>query len=309
MKRFGTFIFLLSVTCIAIAQDHSFQVMVNQGSNEYKLSGGAWQSLKTGTQLPKNAQLKVGDVSSKYVGLHHKSGQTLQLTEAGSYTVSELEGKLKKSSSVISKYADFVQAKMSEAEKDDIRQKLAATGAVERGLGNIDMYLPGSANFYESKSWICWENKGSDEIYSLKIKNVWDAVLIEEDLTENFYEIDFNHPKLKDQNLLVISVALKGDPKINSGDKGIRRESTEDVKVFETEYKELRSALDQKSALNKLIMAEFFEDKNIMVDASSKYLEAIKLNPDVDYFKEAYAQFLMRNSFVAKPIDDPLSKK
>ena len=133
--------------------------------------------------------------------------------------------------------------------------------------------------------------------------------MIEQEIKKNYYEINFDNPKLKDQNLLVVSVSLKGDPKINTGDIGIRRESKEDAQKFESDYKELTGSLDQNSALNKLILAEFFEDKNIMVDASSKYLEAIQMNPEVEYFKEAYAQFLMRNKYVSKPIDDPLSKK
>ena len=310
MKRFGALLFAILAVGIVSAQDFAFKVMANSGANEYKLPGQDWQKLRTGTTLPSNSELRVGEASSKYVGLYHKSGQTMQLTDAGSYKVVELEKQVKgKSAGVISKYADFVQAKMTEQERENTKNRLAATGAVERGLGNIDIYLPGSANFFQKKSWICWENKGGDKTYILRIKNIWDATLMELEMNDNFYEIDFDNSKLKDQNLLVISVALKDDPKINTGDIGIRRESKEDIQKFEDEYKSLEGSLDQNSPLNKLIMAEFFEDKNIMVDASSEYLEAIRLNPDVEYFKEAYAQFLMRNGYVTKPIDDPLSKK
>ena len=156
MRRVGTLIIALAAAFAVTAQDFAFKVMVNQSGNEYKLTGGDWQAVKTGLSLPSSSELKL----SGYIGLYHKSGQTIQLTDAGSYKVSELEKGLKgKNSSVISKYADFVQTKMSEQSKEDTRNRLAATGAVERGLGDIDIYLPGSANFYEKKSWIAWENK------------------------------------------------------------------------------------------------------------------------------------------------------
>ena len=50
----------------------------------------------------------------------------------------------------------------------------------------------------------------------------------------------------------------------------------------------------EPNALNKLLIAGFYEQNKLLIDAGTAYLEAIKLAPDVPQYKEAYNDFLLR---------------
>ena len=47
-------------------------------------------------------------------------------------------------------------------------------------------------------------------------------------------------------------------------------------------------------------MAEFYEQYDLKLDALTSYEYAIMESPDVDYFKDAYLEFLMRNGYSNK---------
>ena len=51
------------------------------------------------------------------------------------------------------------------------------------------------------------------------------------------------------------------------------------------------------SAFENLILAEFYEQNNLILDASTCFEKAMILKPQVNYFKDAYKEFLMRNKF------------
>jgi hypothetical protein len=45
-----------------------------------------------------------------------------------------------------------------------------------------------------------------------------------------------------------------------------------------------------------LVYASFFEENGLLLDAMTKYEEAIKMSPEVDDFKELYNGFLIKNN-------------
>jgi hypothetical protein len=49
--------------------------------------------------------------------------------------------------------------------------------------------------------------------------------------------------------------------------------------------------------LNKFILAGFYEEHKLYIDAGTAYQQAIKMAPDVPSYKEAYDDFLIRNGF------------
>ena len=53
--------------------------------------------------------------------------------------------------------------------------------------------------------------------------------------------------------------------------------------------------LSEETALNKFILAGFYEEHKLLIDALAAYEEAVRLAPDVDSYREAYEEFLLRN--------------
>jgi hypothetical protein len=75
----------------------------------------------------------------------------------------------------------------------------------------------------------------------------------------------------------------------------LKKLSTADKERIKVQLNEISGQTDDASALNKLILAGFYEQNKLLIDASTAYLEAIRLAPEVPDYQEAYENFLLRN--------------
>ncbi|MFM8832220.1 MAG: hypothetical protein ACKOEV_01040 [Cytophagales bacterium] len=282
----GFFALILGVN----AQDYAFKVMANKGSNEVK-TGSAWQALKTGDKLGKDDELKVSD--NAYVALVHNSGKPLELKEAKTYKIADLAAKVGPGASVVSKYTDFILSSNSaEARKN----RLSATGAVHRGIGDIKVLLPPNqfADTFSDLIYIGWDSKVAGP-YEVLVKNMFGDELRKIETTENTVQINRNDPKFENGEIL-IEVRSKGDKKKISEQHLIKRLSAErQAAVKKLIVSDLGEDIYQETALNKYILAAFYEQNRLFIDAIAAYEQAIKLAPDVPTYREAYDEFLQRN--------------
>ncbi len=282
---------LLMVGTLVNAQTYTFKVLANKGDNKVK-SGAEWQALKTGASLNETDELQVS--ADAYLGLVHSSGKTLELKEAGTHKVSELASKVNTgSSSVASKYADFVLSKMSAEGK---KNRLSATGAVHRGSNDaIKVFMPSSVGVYNQTAIVRWDSLSGDNTYTVTLKNMFDDVLMSIETNDPNVELDLSNEKLAKENVILLSVVDKNDENKKSGTFAMKKLPAADAEKVKTTLNELMSEVDQETALNKYILAGFYEENNLLVDALTSYEQAIKLAPEVDSYKEAYLDFLSRN--------------
>jgi tetratricopeptide (TPR) repeat protein len=279
------------------AQDYAFKVMANKGSNEVK-SGSAWQALKTGDKLNKQDELKVAENS--YVALVHSSGKPIELKESKTYSIADLAAKVSPGASVVSKYTDFILSSNSAEAK---KNRLSATGSVVRALdGDINVLLPPSqfGDTFNPLVYIKWETKVAGP-YEVVAKNMFGDELMKIETPENAIQINRNDPKFKNEDIL-IEVRSNGDKKKTDKSYLLRRLSSERQNLIKKLIAELGEDIQQETALNKFIMAGFYEENKLFVDAIGAYEEAIKLAPDVPTYKEAYEEYLLRNK-LKKPVE------
>ena len=279
------------------AQDYAFKVMANKGSNEVK-SGSAWQALKTGDKLNKQDELKVAENS--YVALVHSSGKPIELKESKTYSIADLAAKVSPGASVVSKYTDFILSSNSAEAK---KNRLSATGSVVRALdGDINVLLPPSqfGDTFNPLVYIKWETKVAGP-YEVVAKNMFGDELMKIETPENAIQINRNDPKFMNEDIL-IEVRSKGDKKKTDKSYLLRRLSSERQNLIKKLIAELGEDIQQETALNKFIMAGFYEENKLFVDAIGAYEEAIKLAPDVPTYKEAYEEYLLRNE-LKKPVE------
>ena len=279
------------------AQDYAFKVMANKGSNEVK-SGSVWQALKTGDKLNKQDELKVAENS--YVALVHSSGKPIELKESKTYSIADLAAKVSPGASVVSKYTDFILSSNSAEAK---KNRLSATGSVVRALdGDINVLLPPSqfGDTFNPLVYIKWETKVAGP-YEVVAKNMFGDELIKIETSENAIQINRNDPKFKNEDIL-IEVRSKGDKKKTDKSYLLRRLSSERQNLIKKLIAEMGEDIQQETALNKFIMAGFYEENKLFVDAIGAYEEAIKLAPDVPTYKEAYEEYLLRNK-LKKPVE------
>jgi hypothetical protein len=292
MKK-GSILILVGVFLFSIgaaAQDYTFKVLANKGSNEVK-TGNAWQAIKTGTSLKPGDELKVSENS--YIGLVHKTGKPMELKQAGNYKVNDLAAKVSGGSSVMNKYADFILSSNSAEAK---KNRLSATGAVHRGLEDIKVYLPENqyANVYNNIAIINWEAKISGP-YIVTFKNLFEDELMKSETPENRFQVDLNDPKFAKENIILVEIKSKTDQKRKSEQRLIKRMTAPEQEKVKKSLMDFGPEVTEETPLNKFILAGFYEENKLFIDAITAYEQAIKLAPDVPSYKEAYDEFLLRN--------------
>ena len=276
---------------LAFAQDYTFKVMANKGTNEVK-SGDAWQSVKTGDRLKSGDELKISENS--YVALVHATGKPVELRQSGNYKVNDLASKVGAGASVLNKYTDFILSSNSAEAK---KNRLSATGAVHRGLSDIKVFLPENqySDIFNKSLIVNWESVKGVGPYIVIVKNMFDEELVKLETPENYVVIDRTDPKLANDEALLIEVKSKADAKSKSEQHLVKKLSVARQESVKKMIDEMGSDMKEETALNKFILAGFYEENKLFIDAITAYEQAIKLAPDVPTYREAYEEFLLRN--------------
>lgn len=293
---------LVPVLCLlvfaipALAQkDYTFKVLASKGSNEVK-TGDSWTPLRTGASLKDTDEIKLGENS--YVGLIHNSGKPKELKTAGVHKVNALAGAMKGGASVLNKYADFILSSNSAEAK---KNRLSATGAVHRGaMDDITVFLPETqlATIYNNVAVVNWESKSDNSSpFVVTVKSMFGDEILMKEINGNSLTLDLTDPKLASEPNLLVFVHNKRDGKLSSGENGyvIKKIQPAEYQKIKTLLAEFVGEMAEETALNKFIMAGFYEENQLFIDAITAYEEAIKMAPEVETYREAYEEFLLRN--------------
>jgi len=283
---------LFLVVSVAFGQDYAFKVLANKGMNEVK-SGESWQAIKTGASLQSSDEVRLSE--NAYLGLIHKSGKPLEVKQAGPYKVADLAAQVQGGgTSVLNKYTDFILSSNSAEAK---KNRLSATGAVHRGLEDIKVYLPENqySGVFSQKAIINWSAEKGGAPYIVLFKNMFDDELAKVETPENSVEINLSDEKFANESAILIEVRSKADPKIKSEQHLIKKLSAAEQERVTKALAEIKSDVNEETALNKFIMAGFYEENKLYIDAITAYEEAIKMAPEVSTYQEAYEEFLLRN--------------
>jgi len=284
---------------VASSQSFTFKVLANKGQNKVKKASGELVTLKTGALLFDSEEILSSD--GAYIGLMHKTGKTTEIRGAGSNKVNDLASKMNtKKTSAASRYAQFIAAKMNESEGGSIRSRTNTTGAVSRGAdGAIEVLLPNSVDVFSEEALVRWNAPEDEEEakYIVTIKNIFDDVIYNEETDKTSVTLSFADME-NESGLYIFNVKLKDNEEVASGDFGIKKVSEGDKPEVAENLTALTSEIDGESALSKLMLAGFFEENGLLLDALTQYEEAIRISPDVEDFRNLYENFLISNGIV-----------
>jgi hypothetical protein len=281
----------LAVSSWTFGQDYAFKVLANKGSNEVK-SGDGWLAVKTGTSLKTGDELKISE--NAYLGLVHSSGKPIEIKQAGSYKVADLAAKVSGGTSVLNKYTDFILSSNSAEAK---KNRLSATGAVHRGgPEDITVFLPENqySSIYNNTVIINWDAKGTGP-YVVTLKNMFEDELLKAETPEKSLQVNLSEPKFANEAAILVEVKSKVDGKSKSEQHLIKKLAPAEQERVKKALGEITSQVSEESALDNLILAGFYEQNKLFIDAITAYEKAIKMSPDVPSYKEAYDEFLLRN--------------
>lgn len=285
------FLSLVLLVQVVNAQDYAFKVLVNKGNSEVK-AGSNWQAIKVGASLSANDELKVPD--NAYVGLVHKTGKPLELKKAGKYKVSELAAQISGGASVLTKYTDFILSS-----NDPKKNSLSATGAVHRG-SEITLNIPKAEQaplIYNDQIIISWDADKLPPPAVVTFNSMFEDELARIDAKDNQVKINLSDKAFANEdNILVMVTSTASGNKKESVKHTLKRLSKADKERIGKLLNEIQPQTQELTALNQFVLAGFYEQNNLLIDAATAYLEAIALAPEVTDFKEAYENFLLRNS-------------
>jgi hypothetical protein len=283
--------FIMSFSAVFGQGDYAFKVLANKGTNEVK-SGDTWTVVKTGAALKKDDEIKLSE--NAYIGLVSNNGKPLELKSSGNYKVADLLSKVSTGSSVLNKYTDFILSSNSAEAK---KNRLSATGSVTRGDGDVlHVYLPenNNADVFNNFAIINWEGKKNGP-YVVTLKNMFDEELAKIETPETTAQINLAAPEYANESAILVEVSSKADHKSKSAQHLLKKLNNTQSEKIKKDLSEFSSQVSEETALNKFILAGFYEEKKLYIDAITAYEQAIKMAPDVPSYKEAYDEFLIRN--------------
>jgi hypothetical protein len=277
----------------AFAQE-SFKVLASRGINDHT-TNGTKAKLVTGTKLNLGASITVGENS--YVGLVHKSGKSIELKKAGTFLVSDLEKQVASASTTASKkYADFVLNELSKGGNKDYHANMSVTGSVERGSDDelLKAVCPNSSDILGQSFKLSWLPVTGAKSYILTVSNMFEEEILKQETEETSALVDLSKLNLNGQKAIIWSVAVKEKPEMKSGNHALKFLEANKQVELSTNLKNIKAEMGDESALNKIILAGFYEDNKLYVDAIDCYKQAMKLEPEVQDYKDSYNSFLAR---------------
>ena len=303
--------FLTLLSGSAIAQDAVFRVLASKGLCATK-SQDAKQTLSVGKKVFKQDVVEIG--TGSYLGLMHKSGKTIELKEPGAYPVTALETKLTASSgsTVSAKYANYVFGQMANTEGGDIKknhqQYMAVTGAVMRALpassaSALKAFIPNNSPILSGQTYnLTWLKNKSTKEYLVTVTDMYNEPVYTATVADTSININFGAiAKLKNESMCLIEIADKSNPRLKTNEISLRIVSGEKSTNVGKEISEFSKDSDPNSALGQLIRANYFEEQELFLDALNAYKLASTREPDVETFRMAYQEALLRYGLIEDP--------
>lgn len=294
MKSLRLLFFLagMVLACTLQAQDYAFRIMLNKGDNYFHSSDNRHEKLITGTKLL--GEHKVTVAEGGYVALVHASGATLELKESGEYKVAELESKINNGQpSLLKKYTKYIMDNIA----DENHHRLSATGAVTRSIVGMKVYMMGYSGYFGKEQIVDWEDVKGVDAYVVVLKDKFDDELVRKEVELSEIMFDFSDPKLKNEELVSVFIAPKGNTAKAEG-YGLKPLKDNELMRVKSEFETLTSAIDLETSLGHLVAAAFFEENRLFSDAITHYKKAIALSPEIEDYEKSYFNFLERSGLV-----------
>lgn len=285
-----------------------FKVLASYGDAKVqKNNQQIWENISIGNKLNDKDKLKLSITS--YVGLIHTSGKTLEIKKEGIYNIGELIKEVSPSSVGISnKFADFVVDAVCKVDDpsnlSDYKGQMTVTGSVERKTfeNSIKVYMPKVSNLIDPNVTFTWYNSNNPSKYNFVILNNFaKPVLTKNEIKDTSVAVDLSKLDLKRGECFYWGVFKSFAPDVKSQEYCLTLLSEKTAKAITDSLELMKKEMGgELSAINKLIIASFYEQHNLFYNANSTYQEIISMEPAADDYKKVYALFLIRQGLITE---------
>ncbi len=286
-------LFFLTVT-LAWSQNVSFRLLLYSGDVRIQ-EGMEVKAVGHGMLLYPAERVMVG--KNGYMALVHVSGSILELKTPGVYMVKDLEVQAESSDAYphAMRYAEFASGNMSPESK---KNRLVASAYEVRGevevRRKIRMYIPSAVKVLNERVFLRWEPVENAN-FQVVVRNMNEKELYRQSVTENEIFLEMSREIFQENNVLLVHVEVEGAGDVGSETYALKRLSHTDRIELEEELRDVASGTNPAELL---ILAGFYESKNLLADAQLCYYEALKQAPGIRGYREAYEEFLLRNHLI-----------
>jgi len=276
---------------------YAFRVLASSGQS--KISGQA-KKLYVGTTLQSKNRVTVSPRS--YLSLVHKSGGTVQISKAGTYSISSLEQKLAKTKASASKrYATYIISELTKNGKENINRNrykyMNVTGSVKREttFNKFKVFLASTSNFFNPQVEVKWNPLAMTKKYKVTLVDEFGEEVFSQETTDTTVAINFKDIK-SESAMFIFNVSSQERTNIKSEPYQIGPIEVEKAPAFKKEYDAFKKTISGKmNAADKLTEAFIFEKHEFYVDAMKSYKEAVEISGGDEAYDTAFRQFMIRH--------------
>jgi hypothetical protein len=297
MKKIALILFASILSVIGYAQDVAFKTLAAKGTCMVQRGANPdeYTPISTGVKIFLDDKIIITGTTS-YVGLVSLDGKALELKKGGVYYVKDLSNALASGeSSLAQKYLSLLVDDMSKVD-DNTARNMKYTGSVERSVENkaIVMFLPETTKIAGTEGSIQWFPKVDATSYKVSIINLYEESVFTKETAEKSLSIDFSKLELKPGQVYKMKVAESADLEKHSGYISLQVPTRSEMAKFETDLNMLRNEVPANSAIGDMVIATYFEDQELFLNAIPFYESAIAKEPNIIEFQDAYNMFLFK---------------
>jgi hypothetical protein len=279
---------------IGFAQDWVFEVLTSNFKATVKAKDNYYDALSFGKRLKSSDKLRL--LNKNYLILWHKSGKILEISaDSGIYSIAKIEQKLMDLAQTSPNEIYFTWGQKAQLANNRYHQPYRSVcRCIRTRIG--DVYLPLISDAYQlEKINITWSKAYNTQTYQLKVKDNFGEVIMDTLVQDTTLHLNLKN-LLKDTDQLIFDLKpLTEDFRYNYLDFSINffyeKELNKIKQEFEVYQKELEKFEDL--ALQKLLLAKFFEAKGCYYEAMELYKEAYMKSKN-PIFETIYHHFLVR---------------
>jgi hypothetical protein len=161
--------------------------------------------------------------------------------------------------------------------------------------------MPSMTKLYEDNLTIKWyTNKWADKNYSITVKKIFADTIFTKVVPDTIATLSVADLKLEPGQVYAISIAIKGVDKSYSNPMIIKVPNLAERDTVNKELSQMTADMGKPNAMDQLIFATYFEKNQMYTSAILAYNKAIAMQPNIDYYKDAYQDFIDRNKIGAK---------
>lgn len=235
---------------------------------------------------------------NSYLCLTNQNGYIVEITKVGKFKIDDLVKKAKKVNyNVAKKYFEF----LLESIKETSDKKVGYTLGTERSLFDskrIATFLPKNCNVMGNPIKFSWFTEKNAVEYTFILKNNFSEEITSIKTKDNVLTIDLNTLKIQKPGFYHWCVTtnvggkikMSDEPYIFIIDENSKRTIYADIESIKT------SVEDENSIIEELLIAQYFERKNLMQEAYNHYIKLLKSAKTLPAINNAYMNYLKKLS-------------